>query len=158
MNETRRLPWRGLGEIVGVLGVLLGLAFVGTEIRQNTLVSRAQAQQELTAQNWDFLLRLAEDDELAALWSREWTVEFIEGLPPEAAHKVIYSMIALLTRLEGVYRQTAEGLLDEQVLEAYGMTQPRFEEPGFWVLWGRVRHTFDPDFRAFFEELHGYAP
>lgn len=53
--------WRGLGEIVGTVGVVLGLVFVGTEIRQNTLASRAQARQALAAQNWDFLLRIAED-------------------------------------------------------------------------------------------------
>lgn len=157
-NERRRLSWRGIGEGIGVIGVVLSLVFVGTEIRQNTLASRAQARQELAAQNWDFLLRLAEDDELAELWSREWTTEFLDGLSPESAFKASLSAIALLTRLEGVYLQTAEGLLDEEALSGYGMIQPRFEDPGFRALWGRVRDTFNPRFRDYFEELHGYSP
>lgn len=157
-NERRRLSWRGIVEGIGVIGVVLSLVFVGTEIRQNTLASRAQARQELAAQNWDLLLRLTENDELAELWSREWTTEFLENLAPESAFKATVSAIALLTRLEGVYLQTAEGLLEEEALSGYGMIQPRFEDSGFRALWGRIRDTFNPRFRDYFDELHGYSP
>ena len=157
-NESARFSWRGFSEVVGVIGVVVGLAFVGTEIRQNTLASRAQARQELAGQNWDYLLRLAEDDELAVLWSREWTVEFIHGLPPEERFKVALSTIALLTRLEGVYSQVAEGLIGEEALDYYGMVQPRFDEAGFWTIWRGARHTFRADFRDFFEQRHNFSP
>lgn len=153
-----RISWRGIGELVGAFSVVLGLVFVGTEVRQNTLASRAQARQELAGQNWDFLLRIAEDDELAELWSREWTLEFIEGLSPGESTKAIYSMLALLTRLEGVHSQVAEGLFEAEELDHYGMVQPLFEQPGFWLFWERVRHSFNPDFRDFFEERHGRSP
>jgi len=157
-DRAARLSWRGFSEIVGVIGVMVGLVFVGTEIRQNTLASRAQAHLELAGQNWDYLLRLGEDDELALLWSREWTVEFIEGLSPEERFKVDLSTIALLTRLEGVYSQVAEGLIDEEALDYYGVAQPRFDEAGFWTIWGGARHTFSPSFRNFFELRHEYSP
>lgn len=157
-HESTRFSWRGVSEAVGVVGVVVGLLFVGTEIRQNTLASRAQARQELAGQNWDYLLRLAEDDELAALWSREWTVEFISGLPPEQRFKVDLSTIALLTRLEGVHSQVVEGLIDEEALDYYGMVQPRFNEAGFWTIWRGARHTFRPEFRDFFEQRHDFSP
>ncbi len=52
-----RLSAREIGEVVAILGVVLSLLFVGLQLRQNALVSRTSAYQDLgiaMAEGWRF--------------------------------------------------------------------------------------------------------
>jgi hypothetical protein len=149
---------RSLGEAVTAIGMILGLVFVGIEINRNTATAQAQSRQEIAAQNIDFLLRVVEDDRLAEIWASTWTSEYMAGLDDTSRTKAGMTAIALMIRLENVYLQFEQGLIEEEALPNYGMVQRRFEEPGFWEVWSDVRHTFDPRFREYFEALHEFLP
>lgn len=64
--ETEKL--RGLLELAGAGAVLLGLVFVGLELRQNTEAVEAASLQNQTDASTDYLLLIASDIELARIW------------------------------------------------------------------------------------------
>lgn len=64
--ETEKL--RGLLELAGAGAVLLGLVFVGLELRQNTEAVEAASLQNQTDASTEFLLLIASDVELARIW------------------------------------------------------------------------------------------
>lgn len=65
-----KLEVRGLVEIVGLVAVLLGLVFVGLELRQNTAALSAQAVFELNDSSNENHRAVAQDPELALLVSK----------------------------------------------------------------------------------------
>jgi len=154
MSERSGPGLRTLGEVITGASVVVGLVFVGVEISQNTATAEAQSRQELAAQNIDFLMRIAENEGLAAIWAPEWTSEIMDQLTPTERSRVLQVTIALMIRLENVYLQEQRGLVDEESLDNYGMDQTRFSQPGFWRFWDLVRDTFNPGFVEYFEALN----
>jgi hypothetical protein len=59
---------RGLLDLAGASAVLIGLVFVGLELRQNTAAVEAASLQNLTDASSEYLLMLASDVELARIW------------------------------------------------------------------------------------------
>ncbi len=59
---------RGFLDFAGGLAVLIGLIFVGLELRQNTAAVETASLQNQTDASIDFLLLIASDDELARIW------------------------------------------------------------------------------------------
>ena len=55
-------------ELVAALGVIVTLAFVALEIRQNTNVARSASAQSIADQSYDAVMRLVENDELRAAY------------------------------------------------------------------------------------------
>jgi hypothetical protein len=147
---------RTLSEATAVVSVLAGLLFVGVEIQNNTAAARAESRRAAATENIDFLMRIVEDPHLNDLWGPEWTLEFYEGLTPADKNRTILLAISLMLRLESVYLQFEEGLLDESAFGAYGLNQPQVRSPWFKSYWQSYRPNLDPDFVAYFEQLNGY--
>ena len=59
---------RGVLELIGSGAVLLGLIFVGLELRQNTAAVEAASLQSQTDASTEFLTLVASDGELARIW------------------------------------------------------------------------------------------
>ncbi len=160
MAELRNgaaISLRALSEAVAVLSLLAGLAFVGVEIRNSTSVARAESRREASAENIGFLMRITESPELIVLWDDDWTLEYFDGLSSVDQTRVNLLAISLMLRLENVYLQYSEGLLEESALLAYGMTQPKVTEPYFeWYWRERYRGYLAPAFVSYFEDLNGY--
>ena len=103
-------------------------------------------------------MRIVENPELNVLWGDEWTLEYFDGLSSEDKGRVILLAISLMLRLENVYLQYTERLLDESGLLAYGMTQQKVTEPWFESYWrDEYRDYLDPQFVSYFENLNGYG-
>ena len=140
-------------ETVGFLGVVASLLFVGLEIRQNTAVARGQARQELAGLNQEWLILLTDHVEFSDLWQRAW-VDYQE-LDQQEVFRARMMMTLNLRRLENVFFQYQEGLVDESALRSYGLQNlgdrlatPRFNE--WWIEENR-RAGFHPDFVRFLE-------
>ena len=140
-------------EIVATIGVILSLLFVGYEIRQNTSLARRQARQELAAPNQEWLLTLGQDAEYEALWN-SWLPRSDATLTEAQERRAWYVMTMHLRRLENVYFQYREGLVDESALQSYGFAAVGiFHTSAFRDYWidQDTRAGFDPDFVAFLE-------
>lgn len=64
----RNVNLKSLLEVLSAVAVLLGLAFVGFELRQNTAAVEASSRQSTTDAAVAWLLTVASDPELAHLW------------------------------------------------------------------------------------------
>lgn len=148
---------RPLTEVVAALSVVVGLVFVAIEIRDSNAVARAEARRDASAQNIEFIMQLTLDPDLNRLWTQDWTEEFFSSLSPEDQQRVFRSAIALTLRLETVYIQHLEGVLDSTSLGSYGMVQPKLREPWFKQFWVETyRPLLHPDFVAYFERVNDY--
>lgn len=143
--------WR---ELAAASGVILSLVFVGLQIRQNTAVARGQVRQELAALNQEFLSHLTNED-LSEIWIRAWETPN-EPLDRTEALRANVMMTMTLRRIENVYLQFSEGLIDESALVSYGFQRTHmFASSRFRNLWAEQRPGFDPGFVTHFESILG---
>lgn len=151
--ETRRLSdWF---EFIATVGVILSLLFVGFEIRQNTAIARGQARQDLAQLNQEWLVLIAQDTEFEALWNDAFGPN-VRHLSPDEERRAQYIMTIHMRRLENVYLQYREGLVDASALRNYGFAQiemfrrPEFER--YWIDQG-WRKGFDAEFADFLDSV-----
>ena len=141
-------------ETIGVIGVVASLLSVGLEIRQSTAVARGQTRQDLEAMNQAWLTLITADPYFGDLWYRAWVSN--GEVAAEEDYRANMMMLQFMRRLENIYFQRAEGLVDETALQGYGLQDVAvfFDTPRFQTWWfeGRRREAFHPEFVAFVEE------
>ena len=148
-----KLQW---AELIATVGVLVSLIFVGLELRQSTLVARAQARSELATLDQDWLLVLGQDPATTRAWRVYWYDDDLGSLSPVEESQAYYMMIAMVRRLEATYFHHQEGLIPREALANYGMGSGVFGSPRFRTeFWPAIRENFDPDFVIFFESVQG---
>jgi len=148
---------KALRDTVGFLGVVASLVFVGLEIRQNTAVARGQTRQELALEFQDWLELRATVEGVDDLFNRAWVEE--GELTPGEFRRAVLLMRIFLTRLENVYLQVGEGLVDDSALRSYGWAAGQYFGSGRFHRWWAISSVaFDPAFVAFFNERFGLAP
>ena len=152
------MNWKVVREVGGFLGVAGSLLFVGLEVRQNTAATRGQTRQELATLNQEWLTLLAADSAFSELYFRAWDND--GEVAPHERDRVEFMMVLEMRRLENVFFQYSEGLVDESALNSYGLqatdiTRLRFQE--WWVTRG-WRDAFHPDFVSFLEGRDERAP
>lgn len=165
--DDHSAPIKRWVEIVTGVGVVVSLLFVGFEIRQNTAVARGQARQELAALNQEWLLTMAQDPAFESLWNKAWGASPLSSesraveLSDAEARRAWFIMTMHLRRLENVYLQYREGLVDASALNSYGFASVSvFRRPQFRHYWHEqnARAGFDDDFVAFLETHIKTAP
>ena len=102
-------------EIVGITVVVLSLAFVGYEIRQNTIASRAAAYQAIGIAGADALDSWAHDEQL-------WRLQLKKADDMKAADWERFALkMKVFARLgETVHLQVEQGLLPPDAMERLG--------------------------------------
>ena len=147
-----------VSELVGFLGVAGSLLFVGLEIRQNTAATRGQTRQELASLNQEWLILLAADSAFSELYFR--SSSDVGEIAPHEVRRVEFMRVLEMRRLENVFFQHSEGLVDDFALQSYGLqdldtADPRFQ--AWWIDQG-WRSAFHPEFVSFLENRLGRAP
>ena len=145
---------KDLRETLGFIFVAASLVFVGLEIRQNTAVARGQTRQELAALNQEWLILQSTDSVFSEIFRKAWMGA--DGmLTPSESARAMWAMRLNLRRLENVFFQHQQGLVDESALQSYGfqastalMKNTRFRD--FWLKQDE-RAAFHPDFVHVFE-------
>ena len=136
-----------LRDLIGFAGVVGSLVFVGLEVRQNTLATRAAAFQDMGTAISEVWLLGAQDPTLASLTLRSLQDPDAEFTAEEEA-QIANQDIAALRQYEVVWRQVNLGILDGEVLGYFGW-DPR--EVALGDRWQRIRGFMSPDFRDFLE-------
>ena len=144
-------------EVLAAAGVFLGLAFVGWEIRQNTLAARAAAYQAMGNAVSSMWLDQAETPERARLWIRFHEVEIVGAhdlYGEEDIEVLVVLVIGVLRQFETTWRQVQLGLLAPEALASFGWNADnRPSVSNLKHLWPRVKPNMSPDFAATVEEL-----
>ena len=128
--------------------------FVGLEVRQNTIASRAAAYQEHGLHLSNQWLALAQDPALAGIMfagEEQWG----ELTEVEKA-QLTYAYIAILRSYETILLQVEEGLLDQDAMDRLGWGEAF--KPGYQVqmLWPNIAVYLNPDIREHLEAKFPY--
>jgi len=158
---------RGIVEGIGLLGVIGSLIFVGVEVRQNSVDTRASANATVADSFRDLAVLMASSPQLArAIVAAGDDPESIEP----ADQVVLLSFFrAVFHSWSNVYRQQVNGTLDPaiyesliQELRAYAGTDGEHlrEEiarrgQGVRWAWESERYLFNEDFQYFIDETLG---
>lgn len=139
-----------LAEIVGAVGVVVSLIYVGTEIRQNTSAIRQATNQSALSMgtSWDDWLR----DRTFAETYVDANSDF-STLSPAQQLQVDKWVGVGLNIWEFVFGGHESGLVDEEVFEAWN----RFfqgeirDNPAWQLIWQQKREAYRDSFRAHVE-------
>lgn len=144
---------KSLREGLAALGVILSLVFVGAEVRQNTIATRAATLNDLAAGSREWLMSLATSPELISVW-RRWLAG--EDLTRDELEMAEITVNALLRNVENVFLQVESGAVDESALVSYGFGgASAWESPNFPGYWERRWVRYHPDFVDAFEQQTG---
>ena len=143
-------------EIVGFVGVIGSLIFVGIQIRQNTIASRANAYQQMGAAVADIWFSTAQEPARAAMTMRFFEEPNAAFTPVEEA-VLINQSIAAYRQHETTWRQVKLGLLNPAALKAFGWNAEGTSASTINTrrLWPRMAPHMSPDFRAYVEQTIG---
>lgn len=149
--NTDRL--RGYFELVGSGAVLVGLIFVGLELRQNTAAVEAASLQNQTDASTDFLTLVASDAELARIWIA--ASEDPGQLNEIDSFRYLMLARARWLRMQNAYLQWRRGMLTD---EDWALYEGLICKPGttgdvrFETTWNEHQIALLESFVGFVEE------
>lgn len=148
---------RFVAELAGSAAVLLGLVFVGLELRQNTAAVQATTSQGVRELSIDWLSNIATSPELAETWAK--ALSDPAQLEGGEEVQVSYMLRAYWLRLQTTYYQWRRGALsdgDWAPFEATICRRPSATTGGQLVrlrhaTWADHKESMTDEFAAFVE-------
>ena len=137
-------------EVVGIGTVIVSLLFVAVELHQNTKAVHGQTNQAIADNVNALYLAIATDDELARAWIKLFENERIEDLSSEERIVLEMSLLSGFRRVENIWYQVDEGLIEERALTRIGY-EPYITNIGI-ATWNKFRGGYDPAFVSYFEQ------
>ena len=133
-------------------GVILGILFLGMEIRQNTEMMKSQARDAITEKQMMFSEWVTTEPEMAVAIVA--AAQGLGSMDPE--HRIMYQyfLAGVWREWENSYYQFQRGLFDSQEFE------PRMErwrsqmtEPAARIQWAATRQWYAPGFRQVVDDF-----
>lgn len=109
--------WKVVVELVSAGAILLGLIFVGLELRQNTSAVQSATLQEMLGLSTNYLTDTASDPDLLQVLMKAETD--LSDLSELESYQVRRLLRGQLLRYQGAYRQWVRGSLDATDWEIY---------------------------------------
>lgn len=139
-----------------MVGVVLGLVFVGVEIRTNTKAVQGATLQGISDQSLSLQISIATDEHLVRLMPQI----ILGGAVPddfgqEDQYRVTLTYRSLLKVSENRFRQTSLGTVPEGGVEQFGVRSLLYATPYFRDIWPIVRGSITGDFARFLAEEYG---
>ena len=136
-----------MGEFLGPLAVVATLFYLALQIRQNTLVSKADMTKDLFLASRSALLDVSGNPELAKIYAE------IQGFEDKDFSKRRTFFQSFFRLYELQFSMKSQGLLDENIAQSYMLVirmwvgSKLFDE-----YWKVSQHGFNDDFRAYVDE------
>jgi hypothetical protein len=136
---------------LGAVGVVASLIFVGLEVRQNTAAVRGATYQSIADSSLQQVQWWAGNEKLL-----QHEVRIDEGALPGAFTAeenllIQATFVMTIRRLENIYVQVREGLVEEDAVLRFRPSKDYFTTPYFLDFWAGWRAEVEPAFRDFFE-------
>ena len=112
----KRWSARSVAEAIGIVGVIGSLIFVGGELRQNAIATRAATNSEVSVAFVELNLMLASNPELARAFAEY--ADDPAAAPREAQILMLGSWRALFHIWSNAHRQHLNGTLDPAIYES----------------------------------------
>ena len=146
-----------IAEIVGGLAVVVGLIFVGLELRQNTLMQRVSATQTLVVDYENAVDLLARDAETACIYVRG--NNGLDNLNGIERYQYFVMWFHLLRAAEQLHYYSLEGMVDQRIWRGF---QRQLDEvvryPGVQEYWELRRDWYSDEFQSFIDQIFELAP
>jgi hypothetical protein len=104
-----------VSEVVSAVAVVISLAYVGVQIRQNTVSQNAIMHQQLVASQNDAHRAIIDNEELSDLIARA-NVDF-EALTPSEANRLNFLYINFFNLWQVAYANSQRGTLEQYLLD-----------------------------------------
>ena len=139
------------GEFVGAIAVVVTLAYLAVQIRQQNVQSRRASMHDIAVSFREALAQFGELEH-AELFLR-FTRDF-DSLDASEKYFIMNRMMAILRVFEEAFLLYQEGGLDERYWLGYRHTiASYFSTPGIQSIWVIRQHQFHVDFQEFLRNL-----
>jgi hypothetical protein len=139
-----------IAEIVGGIAVLVGLIFVGLELRQNTLMQRVTATQALSINYENAVDAVGRDGETACIYVKG--INSLDNLNGIERYRFFVLWFHLLRAGEQLHFYSLEGMVDERIWRGYERQMSDiFRYPGFQQYWQSRKGWYSDEFQLFVE-------
>jgi hypothetical protein len=140
-----------LAQIAGVLLVLGSLVFVGAQIRQQTLATKAQTEQAIAA-NWTALGALISENAEPFTAGLLSTDPKFSQLGDADRMRFLTVIFGLFKHYENMFLQYRKGRIDEADWAPWSNhIEMYFHQPGVQSWWSIRKAAFSPAFRAYLD-------
>jgi len=138
-------------ETSGALAVLLGLVFVGLELRQNTYAVEAATFQSLTDASNDFIMTIASDAELNRIYASG--LADVNSLTSDEYQRFFMTARSFWVRMQNVYSQWQRGTLNDGDWRLYQavICIDQNDESGMKATFDEHRMILSDEFQRFVE-------
>jgi hypothetical protein len=134
--------------LVANLSVVVGIAILAIELRQNTQAIQAQTRDAITDKQMELSSWFATSPELAAVWAKANT-EGMASLTPQEFWMVTFARQGIFREWENSYYQYEQGLFTP---EDFASRRERWvrnmSAPLYHDWWEGARDQYSPGFRA----------
>jgi len=144
-------------ELLGILGVIGSLIFVGYEVNQNSDIARSEAQHNVTADMIEISAMMANDGELAEIFETVLSEDLtLSELSVAHLLRVRFAYLGMLYLWESVYDSVQEGILPQSELQQISRGG-FFDNNFFRDAWPVFRNSVNAEFAEYFETLEWNA-
>lgn len=113
----KKPSFKAVLDLLSPLAVLLGLVFVGFELRQNTAAVEAASRQNANDGSVAWLLTFGTDPDLSALWVK--ASQNLEELTDTESTQLYFLMRSQWVRFETAFLQWKNGVLSDEDWSVY---------------------------------------
>lgn len=143
--------WGAIGELVGGLAIIISLIYVGLQIRQSTLASKAEAHRAYTDNYISVMTPMLRPDFSDIYWRGRDGLENLEGR--EIAEFLTYINM-VLRYFESYYIQKSEGTFESRIFKGWSHTMiDLFAYKGAKEALKIRKHQYDAEYIAYLENL-----
>ena len=141
-----------IGELVGGVAVVGSLLYVGLQIRNNTVATRAASHHAVTDSFNQFNLLLGRDPHVARVFRKG--IEHRASLDPDELLQFDMLCLSVLRIHETLFYQSRVGAAERRLLVAEQRSlRATFALPGIRDWWKTNPYSFDTDFFAYAESF-----
>ena len=146
-----------IAEVIGGVAVLIGLVFVGMELRQNTLMQRVTATQALSVNYENAVDALGRDSETACIYVRGIKgLDYLNGIE---RYRFFVLWFHVLRAGEQLHYYSLEGMVDDRIWRGYErQLEEIFRYPGVQQYWEIRKAWYSDEFQYFVKNLIAGAP
>lgn len=147
-----RERWKDLFEGAGMIAIIVSLVLVAYEVRQNTLMMRAQTRDSLTEKQMTMSSWISTNEFAANLIPPGSRGE----LEPGSAEAIAFDQLltGMMREWENSLYQYEQGLFDASEFNARKQAWKGFlMQPGVSAFWARRNENFSPTFRSEIERI-----
>jgi hypothetical protein len=134
--------WKETAEVLGVLGVIASMIFVGVEIRQNTNAVHGATLQAVSQQSLDLVMAGLDNPELRSAFAAAKSGQ----LSPEQRNLMGWFFSAKLRADENRFRQIELGILSPSTFLQMS-NHAAYRTPHFAEYWARNSNIYAADFQ-----------